>query len=164
MLGFIALYACAGQAGQAQTQTWANAGTAWPTGTNWTANGTPTATTLAEFNSTVNNEPTTGSTAAAAGAIWVTTGVAANVTISGTSTLTIAGNLSGASGPAGDANTAILLDDTGNHSLSISGPVALTNGTNVTVSNSGTLTLGTVQGAASTYTNSGAGAININHG
>ena len=159
ILGCIALYASAGQLAQAQTQIWADSGTAWQASANWTPNGTPTATSLTEFDSTVNNQPTTGSTAASTGGIWVTSGVASNVTIGGTSTLTIAGNLGAANGPGGLANTAILLDDSGNHSLTITPTISLSNSTNIMVSNNGTLTLGTVNGASSTYTNSSGGEI-----
>ena len=103
----------------------------------------PSATTLAEFNSASYarfHRDTTGSTAAAAGAIWVTNGVNQNITVGGTGTLTLAGNLTVNT----NANTAILLDDTTNNSsLTISAPITLSNSTSFIANNTGTLTVQT---------------------
>ncbi len=124
----------------ASTYTWAGSGTSWQGSTDWSPNtpvGGPTSTDTAEFNSTFSSQPTLGATAGAAGAVWATTGLGQDVTIGGTGTLTLAGNLT----VNGSANTAILLDDGGNHNLTFTAPVATTSATSFIVNNAGTLTL-----------------------
>ena len=124
----------------AQTQTWigpASGGT-WQTPANWSSDTAPTSANITEFNSGTNTV-TTGTTAAAAGALWDTGSVTGLTTLNGTGTLTLAGNLS----VNGNANTAILLDDSGNFGLTIAAPLTLSNSTSFLVDNSATLTIQT---------------------
>ena len=119
--------------------------TAWGLAGNW-GGGLTSSTVSAEFNAAFTNQPTLGTTAATAQGIWVTgatastTGVSGLVTIGGsTGVLTITGTATLDS----VTNAGILLDGAGNSSLTISAPVTLTNSTNFTVNNTGTLTLQT---------------------
>lgn len=127
------------QSSQAATKTWNNAGTDWNTAGNWTG-GLPAAADIALFDSTFANQPSL-SGAGNAGAIWATTGLNQDVTIGGASILTLAGNLNVANGPGGLASTAILLNDSVNHNLTINAPITIANNTSFTNNSSGTLTI-----------------------
>ena len=150
----------------AANDTWNGSGTSWQTTTDWTPNtasGGPATTDTAEFNSTFSNQPTLGGTAGNAGAIWATTGLGQNVTIGGSGILSLTGNLT----VNGSANTAILLDDAGNHSLTINAPVSTADATSFIVNNTGTLALtgGVTLGANLTLgsnTDNSQGSISIN--
>ncbi len=122
--------------------TWSGStSTSWSAPANWN-NGVPSTTTSAEFNGTFTNQPTLGTSNATTQGLWVTgngnTGVNGLTTIGGTGTLTITGDAT----LDGNANTGILLDGSGNNSLTINAPITLTNTTNFMVNNSGTLTVG----------------------
>src|SRR5689334_7737077 len=76
---------------QATDKPWTGAtDTTWATNGNWTGNK-PAAGDNAVFNSSFSNQPNVGANASAGG-LWFATGVGSNVTISGTSTLTLGGN------------------------------------------------------------------------
>jgi hypothetical protein len=132
---------------------------------NWTGSAVPASGDIAEFNTTFSNQPTIGSTATSAGAVWGATGLGQNVLISGTATLTL-----NDATVHSLATTDILLDDTGNHSLEIDASVAIANQSSITVNNTATLTLGASAGSANlaiaatdtlTFTGSG-GVILVN--
>jgi len=134
----LAISALATQVGKADTteSSWNGGSTGWTTTGNWT-NGVPSATTSAVFNSSFTgaNQPTVAASSTAQG-IWVASGVGKNVTLSGGS-LTIGGTAT----LNGIANTGILLDDSGNHSLTISTPLTLGASTSFLVNNAGTLNI-----------------------
>jgi fibronectin-binding autotransporter adhesin len=117
------------------------ANTNWSTAANWNsgAGPAPAAGDTAEFNTAFANQPNI--TAATNGVgLWLTSGVGQDVTISsGAFNL----NLVGTTTINGNANTAILLDDTADHSLTIGsgGTTAVTNTTSFLVNNAGTLAL-----------------------
>jgi len=122
----------------AATTVWTGAiNSTWATAGNWTA-GVPTASDQAVFNNTFTNQPSIG--VAALEGIWLATGVDQDVAILGNGAIT----LTGTGTINGNANTAILLDDTANHSLSIGSTnpvITLANDTQFLVNNSGTLTI-----------------------
>jgi len=116
--------------------------TDWGTGSNWDANGLPSATNAAEFSTTVTNLPTLGAPATAEG-IWLTkpaSGNAQNVTIgnSAANLLTLTGTATLGIG-TGQTNAGIIMDDTGGHNLTIAGPVATSNTTGFYVNEGGSL-------------------------
>ncbi|MEJ0000340.1 MAG: autotransporter-associated beta strand repeat-containing protein [Verrucomicrobiota bacterium] len=135
---------------QAATETWNGAGTDWNTSTNWTPNTVPGTSDIAEFNSTFINQPNAGS-AETLGAVWTTTGVTQDVTVSGLGSLVLNGTTVNSI-----AGTAILLDDAANHNLTVN--TALSTGTSSTafiVNNNGTLALNglvTIGGSSRTLT------------
>ena len=116
----------------------------WGTAGNWT-NGLPSATISAEFNSATpfTNQPQVQATTTAEG-IWVTGSTSMGLTTissSGAFGLTITGDAT----LDGIANAGILLDGTGNNSLtiasSLTGGVTTTNSTSFLVNDAGTLTI-----------------------
>lgn len=124
----------------AATTSWTGAtSTAWTIGTNWSG-GIPTSNDVAVFNSSFSNQPAYSGDTFVSG-LWLATGLGQDVSITaplGALTLT------GTSTLNGNANTAILLDDSANRSLSIisSNPVVtLANDTSFLVNNAGTLTI-----------------------
>ncbi|MEJ0001089.1 MAG: autotransporter-associated beta strand repeat-containing protein [Verrucomicrobiota bacterium] len=108
----------------------------WGTGGNWTGGTAPGSGDVAEFNSATANQPSVG-TGATVGAVWVTTGVTTDTTIGGAGTLAISGGQTIGT----DTGVGILLDDSGNHNLTINGPVATNAATSFVVNNNGTLTV-----------------------
>ncbi len=141
MACLIAAIALLGLPVHAANSTWNGSSTTdWNTSGNWSGSSAPTVTNTAQFSSAFTNQPNVG-TATSVGGIWATTGLGQNVVISGVGPLTIAGNLNAANGPGGLANVGILLDDTANHSLTISSSGTLSNSTSFIVNNYGTLTL-----------------------
>jgi fibronectin-binding autotransporter adhesin len=136
-------------AAHAATITWTGTtSTAWTTAGNWTGSVTPGASDVAEFNSGFTNAPVVGANTTAGG-IWATTGLTGNLTIGGSSfTLTLSGNQT----INGNTNTAILLDDSNNHSLTVSPAITLSNSSSFIVSNTGTLSVAAVAIGANTLT------------
>src|ERR1700677_156830 len=146
-------------------------GNAWNGSSNWGTNGAPSSGVSAEFRGTFSAQPTLTAAGTSEG-IWVTgtgnTGVSGLTDISGAFGLTITGNATLDS----IANAGILLDGTGNNSLTIDSTVtgvANTNSTSFIVNNTGTLTIGAPMtiGTGTTLTlgsttSSGAGKIVIN--
>ena len=163
VLGFAALSVCASQVAQAQS-VWNGTGTAWSTATDWTPNTVPLSTgNYAEFDSAFTNQPTMAGNSSALG-LWVTgtgtTGNAGLTTIGGTGTLTLSNTA-----VLGSTTASILLDGSGNNSLTINTAVTAANGI-FTVNNGGTLTMsststGTGTGSTGTYTNNSTGSLNV---
>jgi autotransporter-associated beta strand protein len=125
--------------------TWSgSSSTDWNTTANWN-NGLTSSTTSAVFNGTFTNQPNLGSNNITAQGIWVTgnsnTGVGGLTTIGGTGTLTVIGTAT----LNGNTFSGILLDGSGNNSLTITAPVTITNSvTTFAVNNLGTLTVGAI--------------------
>jgi len=116
----------------------------WSTAGNW-ASGVPSASNSALFNSTFSNQPQLTSNVTSQG-IWLASGVGQDVRIGkDTSARTI--NITGNATLGSQANAGILMDDSGNHNLTLGDAsagnyvIALTNSTGFYVNNSGTLTL-----------------------
>ncbi|MFA4943070.1 MAG: autotransporter-associated beta strand repeat-containing protein [Lentisphaeria bacterium] len=116
-------------------------GTDWADLLNWNsgAGPVPASGDVAEFNTTFTNQPALSANTNNVG-LWLATGAGQNVTVAtGTNTL----NLAGTTTINGNANTAILLDDTANRTLTIGsgGTTAVLASTSFLVNNTGTLTL-----------------------
>ncbi|MFL6515525.1 MAG: beta strand repeat-containing protein [Chthoniobacterales bacterium] len=114
--------------------------TNWGMNPNWVGNARPTATDNAVFNSGFTNQPNLTSNSSVGG-IWMTNGVAQNVTItaSSPSVLQISGNTIN-----GTAGLGILVDNASAFSLAISAPIRLA-GAQTWRNNSGNLlTIGSV--------------------
>ncbi len=96
--------------------------TVWATGTNWTGSSKPGTADSALFDTSFSNQPNlTGSEAL--GGLWITTGVAQNVTLSAsTGTLTLNGTTIN-----GNATTGIFVDNTSAFTLTITAPLSLGN-------------------------------------
>ena len=151
---------------------------AWGINTNWSTNVMPGSTEVAAFNGAFTNQPTL-TTNRNPGALYMTNGVAQNVTISGAGTLTIQGATTiGAS----SAIYGILIDNTSAFTLSISAPTKLgnaqtwannsanlftvsgavdTNGQTLTIDGTGNTTISGVVsgGAAGSVTKNGTGTL-----
>lgn len=136
-----------GTSARAQTTTaWnGSSNSTWSTAGNWAGSVLPSSTVSALFNSTFSNQPQLTSNQATQG-IWLATGVGQDVTIGkdgSARTLTITGNAT----LNGQFNAGILLDDSGNHSLTLGDASAgnyiinTTTSTGFYVNNAGTLTL-----------------------
>ncbi len=110
--------------------------TAWATATNWGTGGIPGTGNAAEFNTTFSNQPSIAGATSVQG-LWLAEGVGQAVTITNTGqTLTIVGTATLNT----LTNTGILLDDSGNHNLTIgTGTTAVTNTTSFRVNNAATL-------------------------
>ena len=136
------------------TSAWNGGTTVWGTSGNWDG-GLPSATVSALFNGTFTNQPQLGATGTAQG-IWLATGDAQDVTITGTGATRIL-NITGTATLGGQGNAGILLDDSANHNLSIGTltTTTLTNSTGFYVNNAGTLTVGNTNLAGNTLTLAG---------
>lgn len=141
--------------------TWNGGTTDWSAATpgNWSGSVLPSTTVSAVFNSAFTNQPVLGAGGQTAEGIWVTgsgsTGLNGLTTISGAPGLTITGGATLDSVSAG-----ILLDGTGNNSLTISAPVTVTNSQSFIVNNVSTLTLsgGITLGTRTVTIGSGSGS------
>src|SRR2546430_2039163 len=96
-----------------------SSGTTWSTKQNWSTNNVPVSTDNAKFDSTFSNQPNLSGTATVGG-IGMATGVGQNVTISGSSVLTLAGNTIN-----GTAGLGILVSNSSVYTLTINAPLAL---------------------------------------
>jgi autotransporter-associated beta strand protein len=137
----VLLAASAGLADDTATTAWnGSVSTAWTDASNW-ANGTPSGTKSALFNSTFANQPDYApSSGGNVHGIWLATGVNQDVTITQSKSIKIMGDAT----LGNQANAGILLDDTANHSLTMrsSQQISLNTTTGFYVNNAGTLTLG----------------------
>ena len=93
----------------------------WGTGGNWIG-GKPGAGDNAVFNSIFSNQPNVINNQTFGG-IWMTTGIGQNVTISGSSTLTLNGNTIN-----GTAGLGILIDNANSFTLTINPTIKIGNG------------------------------------
>ena len=107
----------------------------WSTSTNWSPAGPPGAADTALFNSAFSNQPTV-TTPTTVGTLWMTTGVAQNVVITGSVPLFISGQ--------GILGTGILVDNPNAFTLTIAANLSITN-SQAWTNNSGNLL--TVNGA-----------------
>src|SRR5437870_2208797 len=129
---------------------------AWGTKQNWSTNSVPGSTDNAKFNTAFTNQPTLSSTAATIGGIWMATGIGQNVTIAGTATLTLAGNIIN-----GAAGLGILVDNTSAYTLTINAPVALGATQTWTNNSSNILTIAAVNLSTFALTVNGTGSTTI---
>lgn len=151
-LSALALSFPSARAQDTATSSWTGtSNSTWAAATNWD-NGVPTTTKSAKFDAafTSSNQPDgSGSTRSIQG-IWLADGVGKNVTITMTSAHIY---LYGNGTLSGQANAGIILDDSGDHNLTINtvtgGNLVLYKDTGFYVNNAGTLTL------------SGAGSLNL---
>src|SRR2546423_1404846 len=130
---------------------WTGGTTVWGTKGNWSTNNVPIAGDNAEFNSTFSTQPSLGSIATVGG-LWMTTGVGQNVTIGGSSVLTLAGNTI-----SGTAGLGILVNNASAYTLTINAPLALSAGQTWTNSSSNLLTIGAVTMSSFALTVNGTG-------
>lgn len=124
--------------------------------TNWGNNGNwllerPTQSDNAVFNSSFTNQPTLNSNAPVAG-LWMTGGVAQNVTVGGAGTLSIGGStINGVSG------LGILVDNASPFALTVNAPIAITASQTWRNNSANTLTTGSVNLFSNRLTMDGTG-------
>lgn len=114
---------CALLVGQANAtdRVWSGAtSTDWNIGTNWVGGTNPGNADNALFNTSFTTQPVITGVNTSVGGIWMTTGIGQNVTISGSSVLTLQGNTIN-----GTAGLGILVDNTGPSNLTISAPIKI---------------------------------------
>lgn len=160
----------------AATITWSGAGTDWNTIADWGGGAVPGSADIAEFNMVTATQANVA-VSSTAGSVWAATGVGQTTTIGATAsgTLVLMGNVT----TNGQANTAILVDNTGDLGLTINAPLRVVNSTSFLVNNASqlyihgamtitaaqTLTLGGTNAAGSILIDSGiaatTGAVNV---